>query len=371
MGLHHERLNKLQSLLSEKGCDGLIIEDQINLYYLTGLNISSGKLVVHPQGAHLIVDSRYIEMCKNSSPFPVLLAENSQTLYNLFSSPELSSLQCLAFNSDNTTYGAFLQLQKEIEAYNAKTSKNLSLKPIENPTAKLRTIKDPSEISILKEAAKLGSEGFDFICSILKENITEAEIAVELEIFWKRRGGKTIAFDPIIAFGTNSSMPHYRVGNKKLQKGKSILIDIGVNYENYHSDMTRVVYFGEPDPKLLAIHEIVQKAQQYALDLCRPHTLIGDLDAAARDYITEQGYGENFTHSLGHGVGLEIHESPTIRNKPPYNATPLQEGMVITIEPGIYLPGIGGVRIEDTVVITANGHENLTNRLKDPLILNG
>jgi Xaa-Pro aminopeptidase len=368
MDLYNKRLSKLQAFLSEKGCDGLIIEDKINLYYLTGLSLSAGKLVIHPEGALLVVDSRYYEQSKKNSPFPVILAEGSQLLTTLFSSPDLSSLKCLAFNSDNTTYGAFLQLQKEIENINGAENLKLSLKPIDNPTSKLRIIKDPVEINTLREAAKLGSEGFDFVCSLLKEGITEAEIAVELEIFWKRKGGKTIAFDPIIAFGSNSSMPHYRVGNDKLQKGKSILIDIGVNFEHYHSDMTRVVYFGKPDPKLLAIHRIVQKAQQYALDNCKPHTLIGELDAAARNYITEQGYGENFTHSLGHGVGLEIHESPTIRNKPPYNEMPLQKGMVITIEPGIYLPGIGGVRIEDTVVITATGHENLTNRPKDPII---
>jgi Xaa-Pro aminopeptidase len=369
MGLYRKRLEQLQHLLSEKGCDGLIIEDQINLYYLTGISLSSGKLMIHAGGAHLIVDNRYLEMCKKASPFPVLLMESGQSLSDLFSLPELASLKSIAFNTDNTTYGGFLQLQKAVSNFNAKTQKGLTLKPIENPVAKLRMVKDVQEIAILREAAKLGSEGFDFVCTLLKENVQEAEIAVELEIFWKRRGGKKVAFDPIIAFGANSSMPHYRVGSERLQKGKSILIDIGVNYAHYHSDMTRVVYFGDPDPKLLAIHEIVQTAQKYALDLCRPNTLIGELDAVAREYIAGHGYGGNFSHSLGHGVGLEIHESPTIRNHPPYSEMPLAKGMVITVEPGIYLPGIGGVRIEDTVVITADGHENLTNRPKDPVII--
>lgn len=369
MKSYHQRLAKVQALLAEEGCDGLIIDDKINLFYLTGMSLSSGKLVIDLKEAHLIVDSRYIELCKKNSPFPVVLAEGSQSFSKIFSNPIYDHLQFFGFNSDNTTYGDFLQLQKEIDRFNLTTHRNISLKPIENPVAKLRIIKDESEIKTLREAAKLGSEGFDFVCSLLKEGVTEAELAVELEIFWKRRGGKTIAFDPIIAFGKNSSMPHYRVGNEKLKKGKSILIDIGVNYENYHSDMTRVIYYGKPDPKLIAIHLIVQKAQELALNLCKPETLIGELDVVARNYISEQGYGENFTHSLGHGVGLEIHESPTIRDKLPYNELSLKAGMVVTIEPGIYLPGIGGVRIEDTVVITPTGHENLTNRPKDPLIL--
>lgn len=368
MDLYHKRLAKLKNLLNENGCDGLIIDDKINLYYLTGLDLSSGKLVVHEEGAHLAVDSRYYELCKKKSPYPVLLSEGKM-LSDLLSNPGIGKLQSLAFNSDNTTYGAFLQFQHEITHLNQTTKRNLVLKAIDNPITILRMIKDPSEINILREAADLGSQGFDFICSLIKEGITESEIAIELEIFWKRKGGKTLAFDPIIAFGSNSSMPHYRVGTKKLAKGKSILIDIGVNLEHYHSDMTRVIYFGKPDPKLLAIHGIVQQAQKLALDLCKPNITLGELDKVARNHIEEQGYGENFTHSLGHGVGLEIHEFPTIRNKPPYSAMPLSKGMVITIEPGIYLPGIGGVRIEDTVVITATGHENLTNRPKDPLVI--
>lgn len=165
-------------------------------------------------------------------------------------------------------------------------------------------------------------------------------------------------------------MPHYRAGNTKLKQGMPILIDIGVNYRHYHSDMTRVVFLGEPDPKLKTIYHIVEKAQKEALQLCKPGTLIGELDRAARGYIESQGYGDHFGHGLGHGVGLEIHELPNVRNKPPFNSMVLLPGMVITIEPGIYIPDIGGVRIEDTIVITENGHENLTERSKELNILN-
>ena len=361
MQRYKERLKKLQHHLKENSCDALLVEDPINLYYLTGQNLSLGILLVHSLGADLIVDGRYFEMCQNTSPFPVHLTKKTEGLLHLLSSEKLKFIKNIAFNSDKTTYSRFLELKKEMP--------NLSLKPLDSPVEELRSLKDSTEIYTLRQVAKLGSQGFDYVCNLLKEGITEAEVAAELEIFWKRQGANGIAFDPIIAFGTNSSMPHYHAGNNPLQIGNAVLIDIGVTFNHYHSDMTRVVYFGKPDPKILEIHEIVQHAQQAALALCRPNTHIGELDAAARGYISQKGYGENFSHSLGHGIGLEVHESPMIRNQLPYKDIPLQPGMAITIEPGIYLPGIGGVRLEDTIIITMEGHENLTNRPTEPLIV--
>ncbi len=358
MNIFNQRLEKLKELLLNEECDGIIVDDSINLFYLTGLFLSAGKLLVHPKGATLLVDSRYIELCKSNSPFPVELSTKNTGMNDLIKGSEIKRL---AFNSDNTSYGEFKKLESEFG--------HLSLKPIGNPVLKLRAVKDPGEIEILKEAAALGSEGYDYLVEMLKEGISENELAIELEIFWKRRGSKAIAFDPIIAFGSNSSMPHYRVGQRKLNTGEAVLIDIGVNLNHYHSDMTRVVFFGDPDPKIASIYEIVLKAQELALENCRPGTPIAELDASARTYIEQKGYGENFTHSLGHGVGLEIHELPLIRSQSPGADTQLEEGMVVTIEPGIYLPGIGGVRIEDTVAITRDGYENLTNRSKELSII--
>lgn len=348
--LYASRLLRVQQFLKNSQCDALLVDDPVNLYYLTGIEISQGKILVFPKDAFLIVDGRYLELCNKMSPIPTRLLEQN-TLTDL-----LREVKSLAFSSETTTYKNFLELNtalKEME---------LSLVPYENPIKLLRGIKDKTEIETLRLAAELGSEGFDFISTILREGITELEIAMELEIFWKRKGGKGVAFDPIIAFGANSSMPHYRAGNTQLKSGDCVLIDIGVNLKHYHSDMTRVLFFGKPDPKIVEIYSIVKKAQKAALDLCLPGTLIGQLDQAARDVIASYGYAENFTHSLGHGVGLEIHEWPTLRNTSTMKNIPLEKGMVITIEPGIYLPGLGGVRLEDTVLITSDGHENLTNR---------
>jgi Xaa-Pro aminopeptidase len=350
-------LSKLQEVLKKEGCDALLVQDEVNLYYLTGLTLSQGQLLVHQKGACLIVDSRYFETCQKKSPWPVVLLEKG-ALGNVIEN--LGEIQTVGFNTLNTTYSTFIQLEGEIKA---------RLIPLNGPVETLRQIKTDEEIKLLKEAAQLGLSGYDYILTLIREGVTEKELAVELEIFWKRKGGRKVSFDPIIAFGAASSMPHYRAGSIPLQKNQSILIDIGVNYNHYHSDMTRMVYFGKPDPKMVAIHAIVQEAQAVALSLCHPGVTIGELDAGARGFIEKKGYGERFTHSLGHGIGLEVHELPHIRNKPPTSEVKLEAGMVITIEPGIYLPGVGGVRIEDTVVVTDNGYENLTDRDKSPKII--
>jgi Xaa-Pro aminopeptidase len=347
MNVINPRLEKVRKVIKESHCDAFLIEDPINLFYLTGCHLSAGTLLIQESDAVLLVDSRYFEFCKNKAPMKVLLSEKNplETI--------LKNVANLAFDSAATTYQEFLNLQKKL--------KDISLIPLNNPIQQIRAIKDRQEITLLKEAASLGSEGFHYVKSLLKEGIKESDLAVELEIFWKRKGGQGLAFDPIIAFGENSAMPHYRAAETELKDGMTVLIDIGVKWKGYHSDMTRTLFWGGPTTQMREIYAIVEEAQKRALAVCKPGTTVGDLDAAARDYITSKGYGEHFLHSLGHGVGLEIHEWPLIRKREPYQNLPLEEGMVITIEPGIYLPGIGGVRIEDTVAITSSGYELLTH----------
>lgn len=361
------RIKTLQQTLGYQGCDSLLVTNPIDILYLTGLELSSGKFLVDCKGGHLCVDGRYLELCKKHSPFPVILTD-PPSFESLLSSKDFSHLNALGFDSEKTTYAQYESLQKMIKKIASKT-RRLELIALESPLKLQRAIKDCDELQSLREAATLGSKGFDFICQLLKEGISEKECAIELEIFWKKLGSRSLAFDPIIAFGPNSSMPHYRAGNEKLKKGDVVLIDIGVNLKHYHSDMTRTVFFGKPDDRLLFIHSIVQKAQQAALALCRPGITLGELDKAARTVINDLGYKEQFSHSLGHGIGLDIHEYPTIKNTSPLANTPLIQGMVITIEPGIYLPGIGGVRIEDTIAVTENSYENLTMQGSGPSVL--
>ena len=358
---YSKRLQNVQDQLEQ---DAYLIDNLTNLFYLTGFELSAGQLFVTQNDAYLIVDPRYYEMCRKKCNVPVVLT-SEDVLLDLIKD---STVSTLAFDQGHTSFEAYHKLEEMVKKLST-ASHNVKLVPIDDPVLQLRSIKDSEEIEILKQAADLGSEGFDFLCTQLEEDVSEVELAIELEIFWKRRGSKAIAFDPIIAFGSNSSMPHYHVGDAKLQKGQAVLMDIGVNLNHYHSDMTRMVFFGEPHPRMIEIYEIVKGAQEAALEKCKPGTMIGELDASAREFITSKGYGEQFTHSLGHGVGLEIHESPVLRNKPPHDKQPLQAGMVVTIEPGIYLPDLGGVRIEDTIVITDEGYENLTNRSKDLYVI--
>lgn len=323
----------------------VLVTNPIDIYYLTGLTLSAGSLVVRHEGSFLLVDGRYIEACKESSPVPAYLTEEGKLFQRIQGT--------LIVDQDQISYGAYLKLEEEAKKAGVK------LKALSSFVTPLRAIKDANEIALLKEAADLGSEGFDFASSLLKEGITEEEVACELDCFWRKKGSQGVAFEPIIAFGANSAMPHYRASTTALKRGDIALIDIGVKWKHYHSDMTRVVFFGEVDPKLKTIHAVVKQAVEAALSRLKPGILSGDLDLAARQVIVDAGYGDNFTHNLGHGVGLEIHEFPFLKKG---SSIPLQEGMVVTIEPGIYLPHLGGVRLEDTVVITKDGYENLTKR---------
>lgn len=369
--IYEQRLHKLQKKLQELECDALLVDDPINLYYLTGVQLSTGKLLVDMRSAHFLVDGRYFEMCRENCRFPVLLIDPKRNAFEDLLKQECHFIETLAFDSETVTYQGYTDLKLCVEAIRVDShgTRLLDLKPLRNPVKKLRSLKDKSEIELLRAAGDLGARGFDHVCSLLVEGITELELAIELEIFWKLHGSKCLAFEPIIAFGANSSMPHYRAGEAKLKKGDSVLIDIGVNYRHYHSDMTRVVFFESIDPRILKIFDVVKQAQEEALALCRPGIAISALDDAARGIITSHGYGERFTHSLGHGVGLEIHEWPAVRSVPGNDQVLLELGMAITIEPGIYLPNIGGVRLEDTVVITESSYENLTNRSLEPVII--
>jgi Xaa-Pro aminopeptidase len=335
------RIEKFTALFQSEGCGAFLITDPIHLYYLTGLELSTGTLLLRQNHHALIVDGRYLEICKKKSPVSVLLKKDCN-LQDLLKGAEVCGIE-----SETTTIASYLELQKEA---------GIKIEP-KSLLERLRAIKAPSEIEALKKAAELGSLGYDHIRSKLLEGVSEEELAFEVEFFWRKQGAEGVAFAPIIAFGKNSSMPHYRAGSTRLKPGDIVLIDIGVKLNHYHSDMTRTLFFGEANPELEKVYAIVKEAQSMALALLKPGVAASEADDAARSFIASKGYGKNFCHSLGHGVGLDIHEFPTIRKT---SENPLEAGMVLTIEPGIYIPGIGGVRIEDTVLITNNGYEKLT-----------
>jgi Xaa-Pro aminopeptidase len=328
--------------------DACLIEQPLELFYFTGLKLSAGRLLVHSKDALLLVDGRYVQMAEEKSPYPLSL-DGPEKFLSFCQSRRVRSL---GFDGSHTSHDRFLHLSKLVK-------REIKLIPSTPLFKNARAIKDKEEIAKMEKSAKLLWKGFQYIQSLLKTGVKEKEISKCFEIFCLERGADKLSFEPIIAFGPNSAMPHYRSQNTQLKPGNIVLIDIGVCVDNYYSDMTRVLFYKKANPFLKRLLEITKRAQKSALALCRPGVKLKQLDIAARQVMREENVEDLFIHSLGHGIGLEIHEYPRIKFDGEEKDDVLKSGMVFTVEPGLYVPGIGGVRYEDTIVITPKGHKNL------------
>jgi Xaa-Pro aminopeptidase len=350
----NKRLSSLSTLVSNLEADILIITNEKDLFYLTGMNLSAGALFATHNKQTLYVDGRYFESCAKNTPVETKLMKE-HPLINFLEDNNFNDSMSFAFDSLSTNYKEFQKISTLLK----KNNPSHSLVPLSSPTKYLRIIKSPEEQKVIAESCELACKGVDFVCSILNEGITEIEVARELEIFFLKNGADKLAFSPIIAFGNNSSKPHYTPGNVPLEKNQPILMDFGTNVNHYCSDMTRVVFYGDASDKMQEIYNIVLEAQLKSIQCLKPGVSTKEVDEQARSHIESAGYKEAFMHSIGHGIGLEVHEDPFFSTRSKSELL-LEEGMVITIEPGIYLPEIGGVRIEDTVLITKNGCRVLT-----------
>ncbi len=340
-----KRVKNLQKRLKGSGLDACLIESSVDLFYFTGLKLSAGRLLVHEKSSLLLVDGRYLQIAKEKSKLPTAL--DSPAEFEAFC--KKNRIIRLGFDGGHTSYDQYKRLKKGFK---------VELVP-STPFFKVcRSIKDRAEISAMKKSAELLWQGFQFLRKSLKKGITEKELSKRFEIFCLERGAERLAFEPIIAFGKNSAMPHYRSHDVPLKEGDIVLIDIGIVLDGYNSDMTRVVFFKKEDPYLSRLYEIAKEAQKSALKHCRPGVKLKELDLSARKVMAREKVEELFVHGLGHGVGLECHEFPRVNSKGEDKDIVLEEGMVITVEPGLYVPGKGGVRYEDTVVVTAKGHLN-------------
>jgi len=349
-----KRRENLQNYLKDKNIDLLIIDDVISLIYLTGLNLSSGKILITQKNSMLFVDGRYIQEAKQNSDMDVaLIGEKALCDFIVQSRAKI-----IGFDGNKVSLTNFEKLKNFSNKINKKYNLDINLVVLDNPLKEFRVIKDMEEIALMKKAAALTWRGFEHICLFLKEGITEKEVAFEFEFFVKKNGAEKLSFDPIVCFAENTASPHHRPTNKKLKLNDIVLIDIGACIENYQSDMTRVIFFGAANPVLEKMYSIVKKAQFNALSICRPGTKLKDLDIAAKKIIKEENYEKEYLHSLGHGVGLEVHEFPRIKEDSEDQDVILKPGMVITIEPGIYVEGLGGVRYEDMILVTKDGYEN-------------
>ena len=337
------RLKSIGRWLAEWKIDALLVTNPVDLYYLTGISFSEGVLIVFKSGGVLIVDGRYFEMASQLAHVKVELFDES-ILRKLF-----TKKTALGFDALSLAYRQYADL--------AKSLNNVKLVPIDAPVQQIRAIKDSDEIKQIKKACALCVEGFEFIVKRLKKGITEIELAKTLQMFWLEKGADGVAFEPIIAFKQASSMPHYRAGSQKISGNGPLLIDIGVQLDHYTSDMTRMVHIGRPKDDFLEVFEIVKGAHEKARLTLLPKESTQEVDRAARDFIKNRGYEKEFSHSLGHGLGLDVHELPRLRKRPP--ATLLEGQMVVTIEPGVYLPGKFGVRLENTYVVKKKAAQNL------------
>ncbi|MEM8727607.1 MAG: Xaa-Pro peptidase family protein [Chlamydiota bacterium] len=345
-----KRILKLRKIFSPTSLDGFIIENPTDLIYFTGLRLSRGRLLISKRSVVLFVDGRYFTEAKKKSPYPVKKLERGE-LENVLKSW-----------NDSTTFGFDTSLSfaayKTLKSSFSKTKKKL--KGLDQPTLRLRAIKDDTELTYLKESAALLWKGFIYLGNKLKVGISEIELVREFEFYVKKKGAEALAFPPIVAFGENSALPHHHSGSRKLKKNEAVLIDIGVVLNGYASDMTRVIFFGTVSKKIEELFQVVKKAHRAALKECRPEKPIASLDKAARSAMGSKA--KYFVHSLGHGIGLDVHEYPRISSD--LRTGKLKVGMVITIEPGLYLPGIGGIRYEDMIIITKTGWQNLFEETK-------
>lgn len=321
---------------------------------------SAGMLLIFKECAYLIIDFRYIEKARNTVKNCTVMEQENLT-EQINSLMKKHNAKSLAVESMDMTLSRMSFLEKKFPDIQFIKSDELS-----NNIYDMRTIKSAEEIEKIQKAQEIAEKAFDEILGFISPGVTEREIALKLDSCMLENGAEGLSFETIALAGANTSMPHGVPGNYKVKNGDFVLMDFGAVYDGYHSDMTRTVCVGQSSEKMGKIYDIVLKAQLEALKKVKSGITGSELDGYARDIIDESGYGDFFGHSLGHGVGMEIHEFPTASSK---SETILKENMVVTVEPGIYLPGEFGVRIEDFVVVTENSHQNLTNCPKKLIIL--
>lgn len=381
------RREYLKKAIYKKGLGAVLLDSPSNLYYYTGFTGGEAIFVMladSGQGSgYIITDSRYYEQVERECPDLTLIRlekkDYSTTVKELLE--ELGMLE--KFQSEGLTStvsekerngkvvakaGIAIEATMGLSRYLklCKACGDSLFQVEEELIQESRMIKDEEELAKIAKAEAIGDAAFSYILDVIKPGMTEAEVALELEFFMKRQGASKLSFDTIVASGSNSSMPHARVTDRKLENGDFVTMDFGCVYQGYCSDMTRTVALGTPSGEMRKVYQIVLDANLRAMEGIRAGVECSAIDALARDYIAVQGYGEYFGHGLGHSVGLEIHEEPRFS---PKCKVMTQENMVITDEPGIYLPGQFGVRIEDLVVVKKDGYECLSHSPKELIIL--
>ena len=333
--------------------DALLVAHAPNLRYLTGFTGEASQLLLGPAQELILSDSRFSTQLEQECPQLETAIRTARTTQSDFIAEIVAGRRCrrIGFESSVMTYGQVVALQEKLAG--------VELVPVDGIVEELRQIKDKDEVANIRVAIDLAQRGFQGVQALMTPDMTELQIAHELEHLMRRRGALRAAFEPIVGVGPQSALPHYRAGQLRLKDHPFVLIDWGaVTADGYHSDLTRVLATSKIPPKLEKLYRVVLKAREAAIAEVRPGVACQAVDAAARKVISDAGFDRFFGHGLGHGIGLEIHEGPRLS---PLSKDLLQPGLVITIEPGIYVPGFGGVRLEDDVLVTRDGCEILSS----------
>lgn len=365
--MFENRIKQLQESLPKSEIDALIITSPYNISYLTGIHAFSieereARILVTKDTIILFTDARYSEMVKASCPFVTLHMVNSSAPFPKSLSEFIKNLgiKNLGFEEDNITYKEISDIEEVVSVED--------MIPTTEIVEQLREIKDNTEIQEVAKACSVSDKGFEFILQKIKIGVTELQIKMELENFM-RDGGDKISFESIVAFGKNSALPHHMSNDTVLHHGDIVLLDFGAKVNGYCSDMTRTVIFGQPSDQVTKMFTATKGAQEIAVDYLKTHMKEGfELKKSAvlaNGHLKTMGF-EDIPHGLGHGVGLQVHENPTLS---PFTDDVLQPGMIVTVEPGIYIPGVGGIRIEDTFIVTVDGIKYLTNSSKDLIVI--
>lgn len=351
-------LEQLMSSLDDV-CDCGIINDTVNRRYFTGMKSSDGTLVVFKDAAYLIIDFRYIEKAKKTAKGCEVILQD-RLYHQINELIKKHEAKRISVNTEFCTVEQFNTMKCALKAQ--VSSDNAFTKAIRN----IRMVKTQDEIDLMIQAQRIAEKGFEHMLDFVKVGKTEREIQLELDYYMLNNGAEELSFDTIALSGSNTSLPHGVPSDKAVKQGEFVLLDFGAVVGGYHSDMTRTFCVGEPSDKMRKVYDIVLNAQLAALNAVKAGMSGKELDAVARDIIADAGYGDNFGHSLGHGVGMEIHEMPYAS---PSKDNILLENSIITVEPGIYIEGEFGVRIEDFVVVKNDGCENMTKAEKKLIII--
>jgi len=354
-----DRVKELQSKFKSNNIDCFLVTSIKNIYYLTGFTGDASILFISPRKVRLITDYRFqgevVDRVQNAE----VCLTKKKYFEKLATERVIKRKERIGFESNHVSYDLYWKLRKKFDW--------LKFKSFDSFVEDLRIRKSEEEIENIRKACKIGDRAFSEVLNYIRPGVREIEIAAELEYRMKKLGGEKVAFDTIVASGFRSSIPHGTASDKKIKNGEFITLDFGTYYKGYASDMTRTVFLGTPTDKDKKIYEIVYNAQKLARDTTKAGTKLKKLDGVARNYIEKSGYGKYFTHSLGHGLGLDVHEAPAVSYK--NNNGIVEDGIVFTIEPGIYIPDYQGIRIEDTIAIQNSKVDVLTKSKRELIVL--